>query len=462
MSSDNILTIKQIIQSENDFFKKNPKKNIMDIAGLKIWKSIKKLIKNKKTLFVTGYGNNGIDGKRVYELAKKNKCNVKLLDLRKNNFTTDNHIFDRLLDQNEIIVDAIFGIGLNKDVNGENKKIIQKINLIKKYVISIDIPSGIYADSGDIKKIAIKAKLTLAMGFLKPGHLLLPGKKFCGEVRVIDLGLDPLKRSPKIRLIDEKIVKNNLPTTSIDTHKYLKGNVLVFGGKIPGASRLTALAARKVGAGLSTIHLPKKYLKYYPYVEPGTIMNFDKNINFLKFSTIVIGPGLGLKFKKKKILNSLNNKIPVIIDADALSIFKSNPGNLFAELIKKNNSVLTPHHGEFKRIFKFKKSDKINLTIKAAKLSSSIVVYKGNDTVIACPNGNVWISNNAKKSLATAGTGDILCGLIAGISAQKADLEIATVIAVWIHGKLSHNSNNVIAEDFINEIPHVIETINNN
>ena len=106
--------------------------------------------------------------------------------------------------------------------------------------------------------------------------------------------------------------------------------------------------------------------------------------------------------------------------------------------------------------------DKINLAIKAAKLSSSIVVYKGNDTVIACPNGNVWISNNAKKSLATAGTGDILSGLIAGILAQKADLEIATVIAVWIHGILSHNSNNVIAEDFINEIPQVLETINNN
>ena len=150
------------------------------------------------------------------------------------------------------------------------------------------------------------------------------------------------------------------------------------------------------------------------------------------------------------------------MDADALSLFKTNPKTLFNVLKKRKNSVLTPHHGEFKKVFDFDKADKINLVIKASKLTSSIIVYKGNDTVIACPNGNIWVNNNAKKSLATAGTGDILSGLIAGISSQKIDLEMAAVIAVWIHGELSHNSDNVIVEDFIKEIPKVVETINNN
>ena len=463
MSSNNILTIEQIIQSENDFFKKYPNKNIMDIAAIKIWKTIEKLIKNRKTLFVCGSGNNGLDGKKVYELAKKKRNKVNFLDLSNNkNLPKVNNNLNKLLVQNEIIVDAIFGIGLNKNVTGIKKKIIQKINLSKKQVISIDIPSGIYADSGEVRGVAISAKITLAMGFLKPAHLLLPGKMFCGKIIVIDLGLDPLKRSPNIRLIDENTVKKNFPSHLIDSHKYVKGNVLVFAGEMSGASRLAALAARKIGAGLSTIKVPKKYLKYYSYVEPGTIMICEKKIDFTKYSSIVIGPGLGENFEKKKILKNLHNLLPTVVDADALSLFKSSPKTLFSVLKKRKKSVLTPHHGEFNKIFDFKKVDKVNLAIKASKLTSSIIVYKGNDTVIACPNGNVWINNNAKKSLATAGTGDILSGLIAGILSQKVNLEIAVVIAVWIHGKLSHNSNNVIVEDFIREIPKVVETINNN
>ena len=459
MSSNNILTINQIIQSENDFFKKYPQKNIMVIAATKIWKNIEKLIKKKKTLFVCGPGSNGLDGKKVYDLAKREKKNVELLDL--SNCKSIPKV-NKLLNQNEIIVDAIFGIGLNKNITGIRKKVIQKINLSKKYIISIDIPSGIYADSGDVKGVAINAQLTLAMGFLKPAHLLLPGKMFCGEIKVLDLGLDPLKRTPNIRAIDEDIVKKYFPLYSIDTHKYEKGNVLVFAGKMSGASRLAALAARKIGAGLSTIKVPKKYLRYYLDIELGTIINCSKKNDFSKYSCLVIGPGLGQKFEKKKILKNLDNKIPAVVDADALSLFKTNPKILFAMLKKRKNSVLTPHHGEFKRVFDFKKANKINLAIKAARLTSSIIVYKGNDTVIACPNGNIWVNNNAQKSLATAGSGDILSGLIAGISSQKVDLEIATVLAVWIHGKLSHNSDNVIVEDFIKEIPKVVQTINNN
>ena len=287
-------------------------------------------------------------------------------------------------------------------------------------------------------------------------------KKNCGDLKLIDIGLNSLKVKPNIRIISPQIIKRFLPSNPIDIHKHKKGNVLVFAGLMSGASRLVALASRKIGAGLSTINIPEKYFRQYSGVEPGTIVDFKKNLQISKYSVFVIGPGLGLSFKKKNILKKLKNKIPAIIDADAISIFEKKASMLIDILKERKNSILTPHHGEFNKLFSFKAKNKILLSIKASQKTNSIIIYKGNDTVIACPNGNVWINNNAKNNLATAGTGDILAGIIAGLIAQKVDLEIASVLAVWIHGELSQNNNNVIAEDFINEIPKVLETIKNN
>ena len=126
---------------------------------------------------------------------------------------------------------------------------------------------------------------------------------------------------------------------------------------------------------------------------------------------------------------------------------------------EKGNCVLTPHEGEFKRYFKFNKTDKISQTIEASKISNSIVIFKGNDTVIANPDGDVWINSNAGNNLATAGTGDVLCGIIAGLLSQGLSLKKASLIGVWIHGELSKNSNNVIVEDFLNEIPYVMNSL---
>lgn len=461
------MTVEQIIQSENEFILNNPNKDIMNHAAEKLSKKLHLLLKNKKTLFMCGPGKNGLDGKKIYKIFSKRKLKVDILNFdneNRLNFLSEKTDFVKnKLNETDIIVDALFGIGLNKNIRGDFRRIFKLINSSKKKIFSIDLPSGIHADSGNVKGIAISSNITFAMGFYKPGHFLYPGKKYCGELNLIKLGLKTdEKRKPRIMLLKKKIIKNKVPDFDINVHKHLKGNVLILSGEMLGAARLVALSARKIGAGLSTINIDKKLYNFYPNVEPGTILNFGERINYSDYSCGVIGPGLGKKYKKKKILKNINNKLPFVIDADGLSIFEKKKTKFFKALNNRKNSILTPHHGEFKRLFNFSSSDKVFKSIKASKLTSSIIVYKGTDTVIATPNSDVWICNNAKKSLATAGTGDILSGIISGFLAQNLNLIDASLIGVWIHAKLSHNKQSVIAEDFLKDIVSIKQSLNNN
>ena len=456
MSFKNILTIKQIIQSENNFFEKKPSKDLMRIAVEKLFNEISKEKLKKKILIISGPGNNGNDGSNFFNLFRKNFKQIKLVKLYEKNNILDLGI---LIENSDIIIDCIFGIGLKRKINGIYKETIKKINRSNSEIYSFDLPSGINADSGLIEGIAVKATETFAIGFYKPCHFLLPGKEYCGNLKLVDIGLKTSnKRLPKIVNISNQPEFKKTKNEGLAIHKYKKGSVLVFGGKMAGASRLAALSARKVGAGLSRICIEKKNLDFYSGIEPGTIVELFSKSN-KKCSSLIIGPGLGLKFKKKKIIENIENDIPTIFDADIFGIFAKNSSQLIKILNKRKNSVLTPHNGEFKRFFKFKGTNKIELSLKAASISNSIIIYKGNDTVIASPNGKVWVNSNAKNSLATAGSGDILSGIIAGLISQGFDIEKASILAVWIHGKLSHNKNNVIAEDFINDIPNVYNSL---
>lgn len=450
-----ILTVKQICKSENDFLKTNPKINLMELAVNSLYQFFPKKYLKKKILIICGPGKNGLDGKNFYKLIDGKKKKLFLI-----NETFDFSIFKSALKKTEIVIDSIFGIGLNRDIEGIHKEVIKSINRSKAKVFSFDIPSGINANSGKKFKYAVKADQTIAIGFYKPGHFLLPGKEYCGKLNLVKIGLKTDKiRFPKIKNINNNIISNNLPKYDLLVHKHKKGNVLVCGGEMAGAARLVALSARKVGAGLSTIEIKKKNLKYYTFVEVGTILSLQ-NKKKKKYSSVVIGPGYGINEKQKTVIDILKNyDVPFIIDADVFTIFSKNSNLLNNILSEKGNCVLTPHEGEFKRYFKFNKTDKISQTIEASKISNSIVIFKGNDTVIANPDGDVWINSNAGNNLATAGTGDVLCGIIAGLLSQGLSLKKASLTGVWIHGELSKNSNNVIVEDFLNEIPYVMNSL---
>ena len=301
------------------------------------------------------------------------------------------------------------------------------------------------------------------MGFFKPAHFLLPGKKYCGKKKLIRLDLKAPKRSfPKIYLNSSKIF-NYLPKFDIDVNKYDKGHVLVIGGEMAGASRMVAIAARKIGCGLSTIGILEKHLKFYNQTETGTIIQtMNKNL-FEKKDVLVIGPGLGKTFDKNLILNLIKKfKGPIVVDADAISIFKNNKRLIYDILVKKKDIVLTPHEGEFSRLFQYTSQSKIQESFKATKLIRNAILFKGNDTVVSFKNQNIWINDNATNSLATAGTGDILCGLISGLLAQKMNFKKAILAAVFIQGELSQIENNLTAEDFLRSIPKIFLRLKNN
>ena len=266
-----------------------------------------------------------------------------------------------LIKNTEIIFDCIFGTGLNKKIHGNNKKIIELINKSNKQIVAVDIPSGLSGDSGERMGTCIKADTTLAMGFLKPGYFLQPAKEFIGKLELLNLGLPVPNFKPNIKLVNKKNI-NNIPSHNSNINKYDKGHVLVIGGEMAGASRLVAYSSRKTGCGLSTISVEEKNLKFYSQTEPGTIIKIFNNSDLIKKDVLVIGPGLGKSFKTKKLLEIIDSfHGPKILDADAISIFENKKKQFSKFLLKQKNIILTPHTGEFKRVFNYsKKLSKIN------------------------------------------------------------------------------------------------------
>ena len=462
MSKNRILTIEQIKESENQFICKNSEEQLLNIAGEKIAIFLLNKFKRKTLLFVCGKGNNGQDGiKASIFLGEKIKNKVFLVP--KNYSKKNLNTLQSNIKSHEIIIDCLFGTGLNRTLSKFHQKIIEIINKSKKKIISIDIPSGLNSDTGQPLGSSVIAHMTICMGFYKPAHFLIPSKNNCGEKVLLKLPLkSPIKMSPKIHLLKNEKVYKSLPKHNNSINKYDKGHVVVIGGVMSGAARIVAFASRKVGAGLSTILVNPDHLKYYSKCEPGTIVAEYSDNHLLKKDVLVIGPGLGKDYDKnfiKKIILEFEGKI--IVDADAISIFE-NQRNEFHQLIKKKKSlILTPHKGEFKKIF-YNSQNKVLDCFNASKLVSNIVLYKGNDTVISSPNGNVWINSNASNSLATAGSGDLLCGIISGLVAQKMKIDKSVLAAVCIQNDLSNRKKNVVVEDFLKDIQLVMNTIKNN
>ncbi len=462
MSKNRILTIEQIKESEKQFICKNSEEQLLNIAGEKIATFLLNKFKRKTLLFVCGKGNNGQDGVKA-SIFLREKIKNKVFLVPKNYSKKNLNTLQSNVKSHEIIVDCLFGTGLNRPLSKFHQKIIEIINKSKKKIISIDIPSGLNSDTGQPLGSSVIAHMTICMGFYKPAHFLIPSKNNCGEKVLLKLPLkSSIKMFPKIHLLKNEKVYKSLPKHNNSINKYDKGHVVVIGGVMSGAARIVAFASRKVGAGLSTILVNPDHLKFYSKCEPGTIVAEYSDNHLLKKDVLVIGPGLGKDYDKnfiKKIILEFEGKI--IVDADAISIFE-NQRNEFHQLIKKKKSlILTPHKGEFKKIF-YNSQNKVLDCFNASKLVSNIVLYKGNDTVISSPNGNVWINSNASNSLATAGSGDLLCGIISGLVAQKMKIDKSVLAAVCIQNDLSNRKKNVVVEDFLKDIQLVMNTIKNN
>ena len=376
----------------------------------------------------------------------------------------------------DLVIDAMFGAGLSRPLAGVVAEIVDSINQCDAPVLSVDMPSGIDGDSGAVCGCALKADVTVTFFRRKPGHLQMPGRGFCGCLRVVDIGiedqvLETIK--PQNFANEPALWSKKLPISTLDQHKYNRGHVLaVSGGHAKtGAGRLAARGALRAGAGLVSVasppdaldenaaHLTAIMIKVFGNSRDLAAILDDKRLN-----SVVIGPGLGLGKNTQKCVEAvLSSGAKTVIDADGLTGFTQQPETtqaLFSAIkaMPNRDVVLTPHGGEFGRLFGNISGSKIEQAAKAAKTSGATIVYKGADTVIAAPDPPyaIAINYNAPASLATAGSGDVLAGIIAGLMGQGMSGFDAGCAGVWMHGHAARLFGpGLIAEDLPEMLPKV-------
>jgi hydroxyethylthiazole kinase-like uncharacterized protein yjeF len=464
---------------------------LMTRAGVAMAAHIKALKPQGGIVIITGPGNNGGDGWVIAKDLEKIGLNVQVICLvdpanlkgdAKTAFESykgghglqgDQSLTDLTAD--DIIVDSLFGVGLDRPIEGAAAELIEAINSSIAYKIAVDISSGLNSDTGDVMGCAIAANETLTVQAMKFGHILGQGPELSGNISIMDIGINMRAVENPAILNEPNVWLNKLPTFSKDAHKYDKGHLIVVGGTaaMSGAARLAARAGLRMGAGLVTTACPKAALEVYAEHQLSVMtiaydegaydddVVFDEVIKSKKCSALVIGPGKGVSGETRgQVLAVLKTGLPAVLDADALSSFKGSPDELFESL--HENVVLTPHVGEFRRLFPDIDpiADPILATKQAAKRAGCIVLLKGAATIISDTYASVIINNHATYHLATAGSGDVLSGIIGGLMAQKMAVFDAASAGAWIHGEAAMRlGRGLIAEDLVEELPEILRQL---
>ncbi|MBI4184584.1 MAG: NAD(P)H-hydrate dehydratase [Proteobacteria bacterium] len=374
-----------------------------------------------------------------------------------------------VLEGARLVIDALFGAGLARPIEGPARAAIEAINARRLDCVAVDVPSGVHGDSGEVLGAAPRCRLTVTFFRRKPGHLLYPGREFAGEVMVADIGIPAAVLGdvrPTARVNTPAAWRVPFPRPGWEDHKYSRGHALIAGGlRLTGAARLAARAARRVGAGLVTIASPAEAMPVYQGDWPGVLVApVDGRIAFTtlltdaRMNAVLIGPGNGISdWTRARVETALGAGRACVLDADALSSFKDHPQALFAAI--HGPCVMTPHDGEFARLFN-ETGDRLRRARAAARIAGAVVLLKGPDTVVAAADGRALIAANAPFDLATAGTGDVLAGLIVGLIAQRMEPFAATGAACWLHGEAAREvGSGLIAEDLIDALPVVLHRL---
>jgi NAD(P)H-hydrate epimerase len=439
----------------------------------------------QKVKILCGPGNNGGDGFVIAKILKKLKWDVSVYGLVSKKqlkgdalnaaSAYDDKVYefsDLKISEDDLIIDAVFGTGFSGEFKEPASEIFEALSEISPDVIAIDIPSGVNGSTGAACRFAVNACLTITFCRKKFGHVLLPGKQHSHEVIVCDIaipdeavmeaGFDAFENNPEI-------FESYLGGKEMGGHKYSAGHAVVFGGAVmTGAALMAADAALHMGAGLCTIagnaSSADVYRSYKPNIMYEPIAHFEDfpaHLEDERRNVFLIGPGAGLdepEDLKRAVLESLARAQDrqCILDADALSVFSDNPVQLFKAL--GPNCVLTPHEGEFKKLFPDLKGDKFSRARAACDESGAVIVLKGSDTVICAPDEKYSvINNNAPPALATAGSGDVLAGMILGLMARGIPAYMAACAGVFLHGECgNHYGIGLTAPDIINKIPEVL------
>ena len=473
---------------------------LMENAGRAVADEAQKMVAaGGRILVLCGPGNNGGDGYVAARLLLERGFRVRLLalvpidklkgdaDVMARRWTGETIGHDDLppISAKQLIIDALFGAGLDRPVTGATRAIVEAANNSGNPCLAVDVPSGLSGTTGaTVGEAVIRATRTVTFFRRKPGHVLLPGRMLCGETVVRDIGipasvLEALQPNTSVNALDRKAP---LPMLSLapTAHKYTRGHAVVVSGPAAstGAARMSARGALRIGAGLVTVaspllavatnaaHLTAIMLK--PFEGP---REFADILSDARRNVVLIGPGAGVSIATRLLVQvALEFEAACVLDADALTSFTLDQDddaepvvNHLFSLIKEaphRPVVLTPHEGEFKRLFPDLTGSKLERARAAAMRSGAVVVLKGADTVIAAPDGRAVINDNAPSWLATAGSGDVLAGFVTGLLAQAMSPFEAASTAVWLHGACGTQCGpGLIAEDLPERLPQVLATL---
>jgi len=454
---------------------------LMENAGRAVAGEIVKRWTPRKTLVLCGPGNNGGDGFVVARLLSERGWDVRVALLGSREELkgdaaamaarwagSTEPLTVRALEGAELFVDALFGAGLQRPLEGVARETVLALNGMGVPVVAVDIPSGLHGNLGRaLDNVCVRADVTVTFFRMKPAHVLMPGRLLCGEIVVAQIGIpEAALERPQIFANGPALWGKEFPRLDPLGHKYSRGHALIVSGPAhaTGAARLAARGALRIGAGLVSVasppdavavnaaHLTSIMVK--PFDGPDGLRELlkDKRLN-----AVVIGPGCGVGEATKELVGAaLSTKC--VLDADALTSFQGNPAQLFYQLSPDN--VLTPHEGEFERLFPgllARSPSRIEAVREAAKQAGCVVLLKGPDTAISSPDGKVCVNTIAPPSLATAGSGDVLAGFICGLLAQGMASFEAACAAVWLHGEAANLFGpGLISEDLPEQLPALL------
>ncbi|MCA3254902.1 MAG: NAD(P)H-hydrate dehydratase, partial [Alphaproteobacteria bacterium] len=357
-----------------------------------------------------------------------------------------------------VLIDALFGIGLAKPLDPALVATVARLGAAARLRIAVDLPSGVATDSGALLPAALACDLTVTFGALKPAHLLQPAAALCGRTVVAEIGLAPA--APTLFATAAPA----LAAPAADAHKFSRGHVLVVGGPVrsTGAARLAARAAQRAGAGYVTLACPPGALATYAAQLDETVLKPAASPDELaalagdpRVSALVVGPGLARLDARDAVMAVLTSGKPAVLDADVFTAFAGDPDGLAAAI--RGPAVLTPHEGEFARLLGNLPGSRIDRARAAAARIGAVVLLKGPDTVIAAPDGRAAINAHATPWLATAGSGDVLTGIIAARLATGVPPFEAAAQGAWLHGEAGLRAGSgLVASDLIAALPAVV------
>jgi hydroxyethylthiazole kinase-like uncharacterized protein yjeF len=432
-----------------------PVELLMDRAGTAAADAIERFAGPLPTLVLCGPGNNGGDGYVVARRLKERGVPVRVAAsaspsspaaLAAREAWNGETGTIAAAEPAPLLVDALFGTGLKRSLDPDLVRRLHDLAAASRAAVAIDLPSGVSTDDGATLSDVPDFDLTITFATLKPAHLLQPAARYMGRIVVADIGI-----AAETRL--HEIAKPSLARPGPDDHKYSRGYVAVAAGAMPGAAALAASAAARAGAGYVRL-TGNRHVADVPLavVQGGEEPPIDDE----RIGAFVIGPGLGLGEKADGQLNRvLAAAAPAIVDADALTLLARDRVQRLQSA--KAMPILTPHAGEFRRLFLGLDGSKVEQARAAAERSGAVIVYKGSDTVVAAPDGRAAISRPGSPWLATAGTGDVLSGTIAAMRARGLPAFEAACAGIWLHGRAAETAGSaLIADDLLRDLPRAL------